>query len=69
MKNPTDEIVSRAEWREAEVRGELEGEARLKQVRLSSTRPRLPGDHDVMSLNELDRVHREPWRRPPVEER
>lgn len=59
-----------AEWRETQVRGAVEGDARLRQSPLTrgTTRPHLPDGSAVMDLDAVERVHQEPWELPPIQE-
>jgi len=58
-----------AEWREAQVRGAVEGDARLRQTILArGSRPRLPDGSVVMDLDAVERVHQEPWEIAPIQE-
>lgn len=58
-----------AEWRETQVRGAVEGEARLRQTQLTrGNRPHLPDGSAVMDLESVERVHQEPWEIAPIQE-
>jgi hypothetical protein len=61
--------VSWAEWREAQVRGAVEGDARLRQTQLArGSRPHMPDGSAVMDLDAVERVHQEPWETAPIQE-
>ncbi|MNR92962.1 hypothetical protein D3C72_240110 [compost metagenome] len=58
-----------AEWREAQVRGAVEGDARLRQTELTrGERPHLPDGSAVMDLDAVERVHQAPWEIAPIQE-
>ncbi len=57
-----------AEWRETQVRGAVEGEARLRRsLPVMGNRPHLPDGSAVMDLDSVERVHQEPWETAPIE--
>lgn len=58
-----------AEWRESQVRGAVEGDARLRQTIMArGNRPQLPDGSAVMELDAVERVHQEPWEIAPIQE-
>lgn len=58
-----------AEWREAQVRGAVEGDARLRQTQLArGHRPQMPDGSAALDLDSVERVHQEPWEIAPIQE-